>query len=113
MWIRRHTGRRFRSTRVAAAAAWIVLGLAGFSPSAAQARPGPLVAGIQPAVESSLAAGAAMDPETAMAAFSVVESWIRTWRRPDAADLPPGVASGVRGASVTLRFMGEVVGRGT
>lgn len=72
-----------------------------------------MVAGIQPAVESPPAVGAAMDPETAMAAFSVVESWIRSWRRPDAADLPPGVASRVRGASVTLRFMGEVVGRGT
>lgn len=114
---RRHTERRSWSTLMAAGALGVVLGHAGVMPCEAtvpEAAKGEVAAsGDQPVAEGSFAPGSAMDPETAMAAFSVVESWIRPWRHPDAADLPAGVSGRVRGASVTLRYMGQVVGRGT
>lgn len=52
-------------------------------------------------------------PDVAMACFSVVEKWVREWKEPAVADVPPAAVAAVQGASITLRRAGEIVGRGT
>ncbi len=52
-------------------------------------------------------------PQRAMASYSIVDAWIRAWKEPTAADVPPDLAAAVRGAAITLRLRGEIVGRGS
>lgn len=73
--------------------------------------PAPLRAELAPAHDPT----APPLPDQTMRIYRSVESWIRAWQVPtkglaDAADTPRD--SAIRGACVTLRFAGEVVGRG-
>ncbi|MCC6425569.1 MAG: hypothetical protein IT435_01985 [Phycisphaerales bacterium] len=54
-----------------------------------------------------------LTPDEAMKCFALVERWVRSWQMPTDADVPPALRARINGASITLRYEGKIVGRGT